>query len=54
MHFIPKKIAPLKRNVQIIEKADKVVAFWDGASHGTSNSLQLAKEQGKPTMIVRF
>ena len=27
--------APLKRNLQIIEYADVVIAFWDGKSKGT-------------------
>ena len=30
-----KKGAPLKRNLQIIEYADIVLAFWDGKSRGT-------------------
>ena len=30
------KYAPLKRNLQIIEYADVVYAFWDGKSTGTS------------------
>jgi len=29
-----KKGAPLKRNLQIIDRADKVIAFWDGRSKG--------------------
>ena len=29
------KSAPLKRNIQIIEYSDLVLAFWDGSSHGT-------------------
>jgi len=27
--------APLIRNLEIIKKADKVIAFWDGKSKGT-------------------
>lgn len=30
-----RKSAPLKRNIQIIEYSDLVLAFWDGSSHGT-------------------
>jgi len=29
------KDAPLKRNLQIIDYADTVIAFWDGESRGT-------------------
>jgi hypothetical protein len=50
----PKKIAPLRRNVLIIEKADRVVAFWDGSSPGTAYSMQLARNSNKPLIIVRF
>ena len=31
-----KRGAPLKRNIQIAEYADKVLAFWDGKSRGTN------------------
>lgn len=27
--------APLKRNLQMLDYADLVIAFWDGTSHGT-------------------
>ena len=27
------RIAPLRRNIEIIEYADEVIAFWDGISH---------------------
>lgn len=30
-----RKSAPLKRNIQIIEYSDLVLAFWDGSSRGT-------------------
>lgn len=30
--------APLKRNLQIIEYADVVIAFWDGKSRGMDHS----------------
>lgn len=29
------KSAPLRRNIQIVNYADKVLAFWDGKSRGT-------------------
>lgn len=31
-----RKGAPLIRNIQIIEYADKIIAFWDGKSKGTA------------------
>ena len=29
------RAAPLKRNISMIERADLVLAFWDGKSRGT-------------------
>ena len=38
--------APLKRNLQIIEYADVVIAFWDGKSKGTKYVIDNCKKQG--------
>lgn len=56
--FIPdykqyKKAAPLKRNEQIIEYADIVIAFWDGISKGTKFSIDLCKKMNKAVTIYR-
>lgn len=47
------KSAGYRRNVQIIEAADEVVAFWDGKSPGTQHDIQLAEERGKPVYIIK-
>ena len=39
------------RNTYIVEKADEVLAFWDGKSPGTKHSIELAKKLGKKTNI---
>lgn len=44
--------APLKRNYQIIDFADQVVAFWDERSRGTGHALKYAEQQGKPVTII--
>lgn len=36
--------APLKRNLQIIEYADVVIAFWDRQSKGTKNVIENCKK----------
>ena len=36
--------APLKRNLQIIEYADVVIAFWDGKSKGTKYVIDNCKK----------
>ena len=39
-------IAPLIRNVTIIENADLVLAFWDGYSRGTVYVIKKCREKG--------
>ena len=48
------KAAGLKRNIQIIDAADQVVAFWDGVSKGTKSSIDLAQKANKPCAIYYF
>lgn len=43
--------APLKRNLQIIDYADKVLAFWDGQSRGTKFVIEHCKAQNKPVRV---
>ena len=43
--------APLKRNLQIIDYADCVLAFWDGQSRGTKFVIQHCKTQSKPVRV---
>ena len=43
-----------KRNKQIVEAADRVIAFWNGKSRGTLSTINLAKKAGKPVNAVRF
>lgn len=43
--------APLKRNDSIIERADMVVAFWDGKSKGTGYVINLCRKKEKPIII---
>lgn len=41
-----------KRNKKIIEACDVCVAFWDGQSKGTKDSITLSKKAGKKTKII--
>ena len=43
--------APLKRNDQIIDYADVVIAFWDGESRGTSYVIKQCEQKGKKCEI---
>ncbi len=47
------RIAPLKRNITIIENADMVLAFWDGKSRGTKFTIDKTKQRGIPVQIIR-
>lgn len=38
------KLALLKRNDEMISKADKVLAIWDGSSNGTKYVIENTKE----------
>lgn len=43
--------APLKRNQQIVEYADMVIAFWDGKSKGTKYTVDYCKKIGKSATV---
>ena len=45
------KGAPLKRNLQIIDYADEVLAFWDGQSRGTKFVIEHCKIRNKPVRV---
>jgi len=47
-------LAGFKRNTEIINRCDMVVAFWDGKSHGTKDSIEKAKSQNKKILIIKF
>ncbi len=48
------KKAGILRNRDIIAAADFVIAFWDGESKGTKNSLEVAAELHKSGWTIRF
>lgn len=45
------RAAPLKRNEQIANYADTVLAFWDGKSRGTKFTIDYCKGTGKPVRV---
>ena len=44
--------APIRRNIQIVNYADCVLAFWDGSSRGTKFVIDYCKRTGKPCSVV--
>lgn len=45
--------APLLRNLEIIDYADLVLAFWDGSSRGTYFVIDNCKKKGKPCKVFQ-
>lgn len=46
--------AGYKRNVEMAENADALIAFWDGESRGTKHMIDIAKEKNLLTRIIRY
>jgi len=42
------------RNQQIVDNSDIIVAFWDGESKGTKDTIDKARRAKKPTFIIYF
>ena len=47
------RAAPIIRNKKIVDYADKVIAFWDGASKGTLSVIKYAEKTGKKCEIIK-
>ena len=47
------KAAGMIRNTDIVNNADTVIAFWDGESKGTKDSISKAEKLGKNIMIIK-
>lgn len=48
------KAAGFIRNADIIDESDIVLAFWDGESRGTLDSITKAKSKNTECIVVRF
>lgn len=48
------KAAGIFRNKKIVSASDGIVAFWDGESKGTKNSIDLADTKNKLWSVIRF
>ena len=46
------RYAPLKRNLEIIDNADFVLAFWDGKSRGTKFVIDNCRKINKPIRVL--
>ena len=48
-----KKAGPM-RNSDIVKRADLVVAFWDGESKGTLDTIKKTKRANKDIIVIGF
>lgn len=46
------RAAGFVRNSFIVDECDEVIAFWDGKSNGTRDTINKAKKQNKEVVIV--
>lgn len=46
------KGAPIIRNIEIINYADEIIAFWDGKSKGTNNIIERCHKLNKKLTVV--
>ncbi len=46
------RAAPIIRNKEIVNYADKVLVFWDGSSRGTLSVIKYAQKTGKPCRVI--
>ena len=48
------KSAGYRRNTEMAENADALVAFWDGKSRGTKHMIETAKAHGLKVRVKRY
>lgn len=46
------KAAPIERNEELVNMADKILIIWDGASKGTKSTINYAKRLNKEIEVV--
>ena len=47
------KSAGVRRNFQMAQAGDMLLAFWDGQSPGTAHMVQCMRQLGKPVVVIR-
>lgn len=48
------KSAGYRRNVEMANYADALIAFWDGKSKGTKHMIDIALDKGLLVQVVRY
>lgn len=44
--------AGMRRNTLIVKDSDYIIAFWDGKSRGTLDTMRKAKNAGKAVLVI--
>ena len=57
IEFLPQyesygRAAPIVRNKQIVDYADKIIVFWNGSSKGTLSVIKYAQKTEKPFEVI--
>ena len=48
------KRAGFRRNEQMAEVADALIAFWDGKSHGTKHMIDIMNNKNLEVRVVKY
>lgn len=48
------RAAPIVRNKQIVDYADKIIVFWNGTSKGALSVIKYAQKIGKSVEVIHF
>ena len=48
------KSAGMVRNAEIVKNADQIIALWDGQSHGTAATIEMAKKAKKKLKVIKM
>ena len=48
------RVAPLKRNEQMVDISDAILVIWDGYSKGTLYTIKYAKKAKKPLTLFQL
>jgi hypothetical protein len=48
------KKAGVKRNAEMINDADALIAFWNGSSQGTKYMIDIATKKGKMIRVINY
>ena len=47
------KSAGIRRNYQLAQEGDLLIAFWDGRSPGTRHIIGCMQQLGKPVVVIQ-